>query len=192
MMWTTAVVRCVRGMAVALMLPCVAAAQTSATSLDVPRALKEAYAKGTRSPDGRPGPKYWQNRARYTITLSAAPPDRKVTGSEQIVYVNNSPDTLRRIAMRLIVNIHKPGAARGGNASEAYLTSGVPVDRLTVDGQPRPWNDSVYTVAPVELPAPLLPRDSVRLGFDWHYDMSREAGREGAIDSTTFFLAYAY
>jgi hypothetical protein len=37
-----------------------------------------------------------------------------------------------------------------------------------------------------------MPHDSVRLGFDWHYDVSREAGREGAIDSTTFFLAYAY
>src|SRR5437899_1010239 len=42
------------------------------------------------------------------------------------------------------------------------------------------------------LPAPLLPHDSVRLGVDWHYDVSKESGREGAIDSMTFFLAYAY
>jgi hypothetical protein len=29
--------------------------------LYVPRDIQQAYAKGTRSPDGRPGPNYWQN-----------------------------------------------------------------------------------------------------------------------------------
>ena len=74
MTWTTAVVRCVRCAAVALTLPCVAAAQTSApaASLYVPRAMKQAYAKGTRSPDGRPGPRYWQNHGRYTISITTA------------------------------------------------------------------------------------------------------------------------
>ena len=61
-----------------------------------PRAVKQAYDKGTRSPDGRPGPKYWQNHGRYTITVTALPPDRTVRGTEQIIYFNNSPDTLRR------------------------------------------------------------------------------------------------
>ena len=169
-------------------IPSAAAAQ----GLYQPRPVKRAYVKRTRSPDGKPGANYWQNRARYTITLTAAPPDRKITGTEQIVYVNNSPDTLRRVVIRLIVNIHKPGAPRAGGAADAYLTSGLHVDAFTVNGQSRPWQDAVFTVAPVVLPAPLMPHDSVRLGFDWHYDMSRQAGREGAIDSTTFFLAYAY
>ena len=89
-----AVARCVLAVPIALALPCVATAQTSASSLYVPRAVKQAYAKGTRSPDGRPGPQYWQNRGRYTITRHrlAAEPER--AGTEQIVYVNNSPDTL--------------------------------------------------------------------------------------------------
>ena len=159
----------------------------------MPRGVAKANANGTRTRDGRPGPRYWQNRARYTITLTTSPPDRKVTGTEQIVYVNNSPDTLPQLVMRLIANIHKPGAARAGDASADYLTSGVHIDAFAVNGRPVPWNaESGFTVQRVALPSPLLPRDSVRLSVDWHYDMSKESGREGAIDSTTFFLAYAY
>ena len=192
---TAAVARRVSCIAVVLTLPCVAAAQTSAptASLYVPRSVKQAYAKGTRSPDGRPGPRYWQNHGRYTITLTTSPPNKNVSGTEQIVYVNASPDTLRFLAMRLIVNIHKPGANRAGNANPNYLTSGVHIDAFTVNGQSATWNaENGFTVQRVTLPAPLMPHDSVRLGVDWHYDASKESGREGAIDSTTFFLAYAY
>ena len=190
-----AVARRVSCIAVALALPCVASAQTSAPAagLYTPRSMKQAYAKGTRSPDGRPGPRYWQNHGRYTISLTTSPPNRNVSGTEQIVYVNNSPDTLRRLAMRIIANVHKPGAYRETNAIPDYLTSGVHIDKFTVNGQPATWNaETGFTVQGVTLPTPLMPHDSVRLGVDWHYDMSKESGREGAIDSTTFFLAYAY
>ncbi|HET7458367.1 MAG TPA: M1 family metallopeptidase [Gemmatimonadaceae bacterium] len=174
-----------------------AAQSTKASSpspLYVPRNVRQAYAKGTRSPDGRPGAAYWQNRARYTITVETAPPNRRVTGTEQIVYSNNSPDTLRTLVIRLLVNIHKPGAPRLFGASEAYLTSGVHVDAFAVNGESTKWDDSspYFTWQPVRLAAPLMPHDSVRLAFDWHYDMSVQSGREGAIDSTTFFLAYFY
>src|SRR5829696_5533043 len=151
-----------------------------AQSLYVPRGVAAAYEKGTRSRDGRPGPRYWQNRARYTITLTTSPPNRAVAGTEQIVYVNNSPDTLSRLAMRLIVNIHKPGAPRAGEASQNYLTSGVHIDKFAANGQPVKWDaESGFTVQRVDLPTPLLPHDSLRLSVDWHYDMSKESGREG-------------
>lgn len=178
--------------ALALLAPAVAAAQDSA--LHVPRAMKQAYAAGTRSRDGHPGPKYWQNHARYTIDLSVAPPARAVTGREQIVYVNESPDTLRELTFKLFMNIHKPGAPRAGGASEDYLTSGVHVDRFAVNGAVAPWNDSprYFTWVPVKLPTPLLPHDSVQLAIDWHYDLSKQDGREGMIDSTTAYLAYFY
>src|SRR5512132_3745326 len=105
---------------------------SSSSSLYVPRDVRRAYAKKTRSPDGRPGPAYWQNRARYTITVETAPPNRRVTGTERITYFNQSPDTLRTLVIRLLVNIHKPGAPRFGGAPDAYLTSGVHVDAFAV------------------------------------------------------------
>ena len=165
-----------------------------APSLYLPRAIKQAYAKGTRSPDGRPGPKYWQNHGRYDITINAAPPSRTIRGSEAITYWNASPDSLRRLAIKLFLNNHKPGAARNGSADSLAITSGVHVDRVTVNGAPFDWgNDARYfTVHAMTLPSALLPGDSIRLTFDWHYDLSLESGREGMIDSTTFFLAYFY
>jgi hypothetical protein len=150
------------------------ASQASAQSLHVPRGVARAYAKGTRTRDGRPGPNYWQNHGRYTITLTTSPPNRNVTGTERIVYVNESPDTLAQLVMRLIVNIHKPGAPRGGGASPDYLTSGVHIDTFAVNGTAVPWNaDAGFTVQRVRLPSPLRPHDSVQLDVAWHYDMSK-------------------
>jgi hypothetical protein len=166
----------------------------AAAPLYTPRAVQQAYRKGTRSPDGSPGAGYWQNRARYSITITALPPARGVNGTEQIVYVNDSPDTLKSVAIKLFLNIHRPGAPRNGGASADYLTSGVHVDAFSVNGEARPWGDDsrTFTWKRVQLPTALMPRDSVRLSFDWHYDVSKESGREGAVDSTTFFLAYFY
>lgn len=81
------------GLLACLALPFLPASTTH--DLYMPRAVKRAYAKGTRSPDGRPGPNYWQNHGRYTMTVTAMPPDRTIRGSEQITYMNESPDTLR-------------------------------------------------------------------------------------------------
>jgi hypothetical protein len=84
-----------------------ATAQTTPT-LYQPRDIKRAFDKGTRAADGRPGPKYWQNRARYDITVQAAPPARDIRGRETITYFNNSPDTLKQLVLRIIMNVHKP------------------------------------------------------------------------------------
>src|ERR1041385_3596573 len=102
--------------------------QASSQELYMPRDIKLAYQKGTRSPDGRPGKNYWQNFGRYKISISVSPPNPNVKGTEQIVYVNNSPDTLSRLNMKLIMNIHRPGAARFSTTSSDYLTDGIQVD----------------------------------------------------------------
>ncbi len=166
----------------------------AAQSLYMPRTMKAAVRKGTRSLDGRPGPNYWENHGRYSIALTVMPPDRSVRGSEQIVYANNSPDTLHSVIIKLFVNIHKPGAPRAGGAAADYLTSGVHVDAFAVNGNAVAWTDdaNTFTWKRVPLPAPLMPHDSVSLKFDWHYDVSLQSGREGMIDSTTYYLAYFY
>ena len=166
----------------------------TAPSLYMPRTVRAAVQRGTRSLDGRPGPNYWENHGRYSISLSVMPPDRTVRGSEQIVYSNNSPDTLRSVVIKLFVNIHKPGAPRNGSAGANYLTSGVHVDSFAVNGTATRWTDdaNTFTWKRVPLPAPLMPHDSVHLKFNWHYDVSLQSNREGMIDSTTYYLAYFY
>jgi hypothetical protein len=121
------------------------------------------------------------------------PPDRTVRGSETIAYTNNSPDTLHRLVMRLVLNIHQPGAARFGDADSNYLTSGVHFDRYTVNGKEHPTTfqgPATWKIMPLD--EPLAPHATVQLGIDWHYQISLESGREGMLDSTTYYLAYFY
>ncbi len=168
--------------------------QLQAQDLYMPRDIKQAYEKGTRSMDGKVGKNYWQNYGRYNIDITVTPPSRTVKGSETILYVNNSPDTLRNPNIKLFMNIHKAGAPRDGGASADYLTSGMHIDAVKADGKSVKWadNPSVFTNRGLKLPKPLAPHDSVLLTFDWHYDVSVESNREGMLDSTTFFLAYFY
>ncbi len=165
-----------------------------AQDLYIPRDVQQAYKNETRSMDGKPGKKYWQNYGRYSINITATPPNRTIKGSETIMYVNNSLDTLRSPNIKLFLNIHKAGAPRDGGASADYLTSGIHIDAVTANGEVIQWADNpfVFTNRPLQLPNPLAPHDSVQLSFDWHYDISLESNREGMLDSTTFFLAYFY
>ena len=63
--------------------------------LYLPRDIRKAYENGTRSRDGRPGPKYWQNRAAHKIHVTLVPPSRRVQGEQRIVYKNNSPAAIK-------------------------------------------------------------------------------------------------
>lgn len=188
---------------VAVLFPPILAAQSP--TLYTPRAVAKAYRAGARSPDGRPGPNYWQNHAHYAIAISVAPPARTVTGSERITYFNDSPDTLKTLVFRFIVNIHKPGAPRAFPAPEDYLTSGVHVDSFAVDGLTAPADAKnpqlytlqgadahTYTLRGVRLGRPLAPHDSAHVVLNWHYDLSTQSNREGMLDSTTAFIAYFY
>lgn len=164
-----------------------------AQPLFVSRDIQEAYKKETRSKDGRPGKNYWQNRANYTMNITAMVPGRNIIGKETIQYFNESPDTLRSLVIKLFLNVHKPGAPRELAASKDYLTDGMHIDEVTINGVVTKWNgDGLFTSEQLRLKDPLLPKGKLELGFKWHYEISKESGREGMIDSTTFFLAYFY
>ena len=180
--------------ALLLMLAMAGSFYVNAQSLYMPRDITQAFKKGTRAMDGQPGKNYWQNHARYNINVTALPPDRTIRGKEEITYVNNSPDTLEHMVIKLLLNIHKPGAPRLGGVPPDYLTEGVKIDGFSVNGQARRWRESnaYFTWQPILLQEPLLPHDSVKLTFDWHYQVSKVSNREGMIDSTTYFLAYFY
>lgn len=178
---------------IVLALACIAI-NARAQQLYMPRGVVQAYKNETRQANGMPGKNYWQNHARYNISITAAPPDRKIQGSEEITYVNNSPNELRTLNLKLIINIHKPGAPRLRPAAPDYFTPGVQIDELMIGNKKMAWDNKAmrFTNAEVELPKPLQPNDSVKLTVNWHYQISLQSGREGMIDSTTYFLAYFY
>jgi len=180
-------------MLIALMLMLGYAGMASAQELYVPRNIKKAYANKTRSKNGQPGERYWQNKGRYDIQLKVNAPSGVVYGQENIRYINNSPDTLRSLVIRLICNLHKVNAPRSGYVGRDFLTEeGVIIDTFLVNGANVPFDNDIATVGNVKLPAALNAKDSLDLHVSWHYTLSKQSGREGKIDSTTFFLAYAY
>ena len=170
---------------------CLAVWQAEAQTLTMPPGIAQAYAKGTRSTTGKPGKNYWENHGRYNISLSIAPPNRMINGVEQITYFNNSPDTLRSLNMKLIVNVHL-APARNGTAPDP--ADGIQVDNIQINGAMADWDNktAVTTNQMVGLASPLMPHDSLKMNITWHYQLSKTEGRDGVLDSTSFYLAYFY
>lgn len=57
-----------------------------------------------------PNPGYWQQHVNYTMEVAMDVKTYKYTGTQQLVYTNNSPDTLRRVFYHLYNNAFKPGS----------------------------------------------------------------------------------
>ncbi|WP_337966876.1 M1 family metallopeptidase [uncultured Flavobacterium sp.] len=164
-----------------------------AQELYMPRNIKEAYEKGTRSKDGKPGKNYWQNHGKYTMDISVDPKTKLVSGTETIIYENNSNDTLRNLAVRFVNNLHKPSSPRSGTVNDDFLSNGLTITSLKIEGEvykedARSWG----TVGNVKMNKPILPHSKTTISIDWNYPLSKESGREGQIDETTFFVAYSY
>jgi hypothetical protein len=63
-----------------------------------------------RQADGSPGPRYWQQRVDYRIRATLDTSAKRITGTESIVYTNNSPDSLRFVWFQLDQNLFRPGS----------------------------------------------------------------------------------
>lgn len=81
-------------------------------------AFKTAYYNSpsteTRSASGKPGHKYWQNKADYNINVELDTLSDIVMGKEIIRYTNNSPDELDFLWLQMDQNIFKEDSR--GNA----------------------------------------------------------------------------
>ncbi|MFL5495410.1 MAG: M1 family metallopeptidase [Gemmatimonadales bacterium] len=162
--------------------------------------FSRAVVRGTRTRTGLPAPGNWVQHARYEIDASLDASAARLTGRESVVYLNNSPDTLRRVAVYLRQNAFAPGAAR---RDPLPVTGGVALSRVEADGRSLsaiPETDSTSpgtrlegTVLWIRLPMPLGPSDSVRLGFEWSFTPppSPSDGRQGR-ESDVYFLGYWY
>jgi hypothetical protein len=168
--------------------------------LPIPLNIRQAIDKGSRTVTGQPGPHYWQNRADYSIRVKFDPQTRLVSGSESIVYTNNSPDTLRQLLFKLYPNLYKKGAQRMMTVRAEDLTDGVTVANLVIGGQApaggagngsrrRPAQG---TEMPVPIPM-LTPGGSLTVSLDFSYTLNKTSHiRTGQIDSGAFFIAYFF
>lgn len=167
------------------------------SELHIPKEIQKAYKNDTRSKDGKPGVNYWQNSVAYNIDVVVTPETRKIDGKETIVFKNNSPDLLPEIVIRLYYDVFKKGNQRGMQVNEEDIGEGVNIKELTVNGEKYDLTnkDRVRrsgTNLTITLTEPLKPRGEVTLGFQWDQKVPLTVRRTGAIDSTSFFVAYWY
>lgn len=167
--------------------------QTFSQDLYTPRNIAKAYEQQTRSTDGKPGSNYWQNTGDYTIDFKVNPATKMVSGNETIIYSNNSPDVLKSAVIRFVNNVHKPTSPRAGKASPDFLSEGLKIKSLSINGENYTVNASDWeTFYDLKLNKALLPQSKNTIKIEWEFPLSKESGREGQIDDTTFFCAYAY
>ena len=160
--------------------------------------FSRAVARGTRTRTGEPGASNWVQHARYRVDASLDPTASRLTGTEQVVYLNHSPDTLRALAVYLRQNVF---AAASPRRSSVPITGGVTLSKVTAAGHrltaspdtTRPGYTVDGTVMWIRLSAPVMPGDSVQLAFAWSFTPppTPSDGREGR-DGHVFFLGYWY
>lgn len=139
---------------------------------------------------------YWQQRVHYTIVATLDERAQRVRARGTLKYVNNSPDTLREMYVHQYLNAFRPASKwsevderEGRDRFQRLPDPHLGYERFTapvqVNGAPvavgYPGSPD-STVAHFRLPAPLLPRDSLMVTFEWDARPStlpRRQGRRG-------------
>ena len=96
-----------------------------------PNGYVAALEAGTRTPEGRPGPEYWQQWVDYDIDVKIEPETALLTGSETITVRNDTPHERPVIVLHLYQNLYAEGSPRGRSVS---LSGGMPLSRVAANG----------------------------------------------------------
>jgi hypothetical protein len=161
-----------------------------------PPFFRAALEQGTRSPDGSPGPNYWQVYSEYDIDARLDPVSGLLSGTETIRFHNRSPVDLPAIALFLHQNIHAPGVARN---RPTEITGGIRLERVRARGEDLlPIQGPMGVgyaenggVMMIQLPAPVPAGEVVDLEIEWSFVVPQNGGgRMGHSDREIYFLAY--
>lgn len=132
-----------------------------------------------RSASGEPGPKYWQNKADYSIQASINPDDHTVKGTVSLKYTNNSGDALRFMWLQLDQNIYRDDSratatttTQGGRWANGQFTDGDVIKSVKVETAGK-LVDVKYSVTDTRmqlwLPEALKSNTSVKLVIEYGF-----------------------
>ncbi|MEO6538933.1 MAG: peptidase, partial [Ferruginibacter sp.] len=162
--------------------------------LPTPLNIKAALDKGTRSNDGKPGKNYWQNSAAYSIAVNFDPATRLISGTEQIIYSNNSPDTLKEIVFKLYPNLYKKGSPRLMKIDDADAGDGMAIEEMSINGEPQEVSklriDATNMAVRIK---PATHGQQLLFNIKFSYTLNKGSHiRTGQVDDGAFFIAYFF
>jgi hypothetical protein len=152
-----------------------------------------------RSGSGSPGPKYWQQKADYEISVELNDLNQSISGTEKITYHNNSPDILKYLWVQLDQNLYEK-ESNTGKTSNNSITDSVAAKTMAgqlslydfeggykiasiKDAAGNPLKHTINkTMMRVDLPQPLKSGDKVSFQIAWSYninDRNFQGGRSG-------------
>jgi len=166
------------------------------SNLYIPRNIQKSYENGFRSPDGNPGPDYWQNHSDYQIKAEVFPDESILKGTEIITYYNDSPDTLKSMVIRLYGDIFKVGAARDFYGGSADVTNGVKIDYIIIGTDTLEFGKNAYrgsTNVMAKLKNSIAPGSNVEVHAKWTIEIPDTAHlRMGNYRNDNLYIAYWY
>jgi hypothetical protein len=133
-----------------------------------------------RSASGEPGPRYWQNRADYSIQCRLDTATHTITGDVMITYTNNSNDALRFLWLQLDQNIYKidsrasattteaGGRWANGGFTDGYQISGLQIENMGAWSAPS-QQSITDTRMQVWLKNPLAKGEKLRLKMSYQF-----------------------
>ncbi|MFM8805860.1 MAG: M1 family metallopeptidase, partial [Sphingomonadales bacterium] len=135
-----------------------------------------------RSASGEPGPRYWQNRADYTIQCKLDTTTHSINGELIVTYTNNSNDALRFLWLQLDQNIYKRDSRgssttteAGGRWANGGFTNGYQISNLqteTAGVWSAPVQQSITdTRMQIWLKNPLAKGEKMRIKMNYQFEI---------------------
>jgi hypothetical protein len=154
-----------------------------------------------RSGSGRPGPKYWQQRADYDLKGTLDTAAKSLTGEMTLRYTNNSPDTLRYVWFQVEQNAFKSGSLNSfvfpaeSRFGARNFEGGDVIDRFNqvTAGKKTALKPRVEgTIMRVDLATPLAPGQTTTFDAAWHFNIPEHGADRMGHDGPLFELAQWY
>lgn len=141
---------------------------------------------------------YWQQHVDYTMEIDMDVEKFQYQGTQELVYTNNSPDTLNRVFYHLYFNAFQPGSemdVRSRTIADPdrrvmdRISKLAPEDQgyikvktLTQDGQSLDYKVA-GTVLEVDLNTPILPGEKTSFHMTWDAQVPEQVRRSGKNSS---------
>jgi hypothetical protein len=159
-----------------------------------------AFGDEVRTAAGTPGPKYWQNEANYSIQATLDDVNQRISGSVQINYKNNSPESLAFLWLQLDQNIYKSDSrgeattpVTGGRYANPGFQGGYDIQSVTVKYQGREEKIKYLindTRMQIFLPETLKPHgDSLKINITYNFGIpERGTDRMGRMETSNGWI----